>query len=338
MNLKKSLLISINLYKSLLISIYLNKSLFISLLSLLISINLYLSLFISKTVAAPKSSFYPVDVSLSIGEYRFTLFGYTSPFALVTLSGMGIFDLTYADNKGYFIFKNRFSPFSPREACLTAQDQLGRLSSPLCLPPFPTNYNVEIGPVIMPPTLSLDKENYWVGDEVILSGQTVPNSEVDLSLYANKSEFKRMIANERIRSFVTIRFPICVHSRVYAAEKNPPTDGFRLPKFTTTSDDKGNFSIALPSSFAKTFRLFAQTNFLENSSPESRKLTVKILPWWMIIVQFFIMLFSVIKSRLLEFIILLQIVGLVIYFLRRYLHPRTLAIVRRERFSLMKTN
>ena len=44
-------------------------------------------------------------------------------------------------------------PFQKREACLTAKDQLGRMSSPVCLPPFPVNYNVSIGQVIMPPTV-----------------------------------------------------------------------------------------------------------------------------------------------------------------------------------------
>ena len=130
-----------------------------------------------------------VTVSLSIGEYQFTLFGYSSPKALVTIEGLGIYDQTYADNRGYFEFKNRFSPFSPREACLSARDQFGRNSAPSCLPPFPTNRNVTIGPVILPPTLSLDKPDYFIGDEVILSGQTIPNSEVDLSVFTkNKSE------------------------------------------------------------------------------------------------------------------------------------------------------
>ncbi|MFN4213043.1 MAG: hypothetical protein ACK4FL_03740, partial [Microgenomates group bacterium] len=158
-------------------------------------------------------------------------------------------------------------------------------------------------------------------------------SEVDLSLYANVSELKRMVANEQIRSLTFIRFPIDVNSRVYAAENIPHSGGFAFPKFTAKSDSEGNFSIILPSSSSQTFRLFAQTNYLENSSPESRKLTVRILPWWMIIFELFLMLFKIIKSRLLEFIILLQIVGLVIYFLRRYLHPRNLAIVKAQKYA-----
>ncbi len=163
--------------------------------------------------------------------------------------------------------------------------------------------------MIMPPTLSLDKNNYYIGDEVILSGQTVPKSRVSLSMFT-----KQPVSINLIKK----------------------VEAFSLPQVETTSDDKGNFSISLPSSSNQTFRLFAQTNYLENSSPDSRKLTVKILPWWMIIFELFLLLFEIIKSRLLEFIILLQIVSLVNYFLRRYLHPRTLAIEKRGGFSLMK--
>ncbi len=57
----------------------------------------FLLFFYSKNpgqIAGLKSTSSNVEVSLSIGEYRFSLFGYTSPHALVTISGMGIFDQT----------------------------------------------------------------------------------------------------------------------------------------------------------------------------------------------------------------------------------------------------
>jgi len=138
------------------------------------------------TVAGITAQAADVENSVSIGEFRFSLFGYTSPLAQVTFEGLGIFDQTTADDKGYFQFNNRFSPFSSREACLSSKDQFGRLSSPLCLPPFPVNYNVSIGPVIMPPTVSLDKKDYFMGDEVVLSGQAVPNTDVKLSVFTKQ--------------------------------------------------------------------------------------------------------------------------------------------------------
>lgn len=252
-----------------------------------------------------------IRVSASIGEFHFSLYGYSSPQALITFQGLGIFDQTYADKKGFFQFKNRFSPFSPREACLTAQDQFGRLTSPVCLPPFPTNYNLSIGPVIIPPTISLDKGEYWVGDEVILSGQTIPNTQVNLSLFTEKRGLG--LAHLLIPS-------------VYA---------FSLPQLKTRSDDKGNFSISLPSATARKFRFFTTTSFKNQSSPKSLVLHLNVLPKWMLIIKFFLAVWLVLKSRLLEVIILLEIALLVLFFYRGYFHPQS--IKKNKQSRLIKT-
>lgn len=258
------------------------------------------------------------NVNLTIGDHHFTLFGYTSPYALVSFSGLGIFDQTYADEKGYFVFKNRYSPFSPKEACLTAQDQFGRLTSPVCLPPLPTNYDVKIGPVIMPPTLSLDKNDYWIGDQVILTGQTIPNSDINLSLFTENTSYQTI---DQLISF----FPLV--KKTYA---------FSFPKLEIKSDKKGNFSISLPSTSAKKYRFFTQTFYLEKSSPASRKLTVEILPWWMMIIKFFGLIIEIIKARLLEFLILIELIFLTIYLLYSRLHHKQLAIVEYEEKMITK--
>ena len=135
-----------------------------------------------------------VTVSFFIGaEGRFSIFGYTSPAALVSLDAIGSHDDTYANSDGFFVFYNRSAPLFPQESCLTAQDQLGRLSNPICLAPFPNDYYVEVGPIILPPTTSLDKNNYYIGDEVLLTGQTIPNTNVSLSMFTQEvqnSKFK----------------------------------------------------------------------------------------------------------------------------------------------------
>ncbi len=260
-----------------------------------------------------KTTNHQIEINLTIGDHHFTLFGYTSPYALVSFSGLGIFDQTYADEKGYFVFKNRYSPFSPKEACLTAQDQFGRLTSPVCLPSFPTNYDVEIGPVIMPPSLSLNKNDYWIGDQVVLTGQTIPNSSVKLSFFTQNTSY------EIIDQLISIT-PLI--KDIYA---------FSFPKLEIKSDNKGNFSISLPSTSAKKYRLFTQTYYLEKNSPESRKLTVEILPWWMMIIKFFGLIFEIIKARLSEFLILVEIIVLTIYLLHSRLHYKQLAIVKYEK-------
>ncbi len=262
-------------------------------------------------VAAPQSFSLQSTVSASIGEYRFFLYGFTSAYAVVSLEGIGLFDQTTSDKDGYFAFANRFSPFSAREACLSSRDQFGRTSNLTCLPPFPIKYDVDIGPVILPPTVSLNKQNYYVGDEVVLSGQTIPNTDVDLSFFIeeNRSLFQGVRAAS-------------------------------IPELQTKSDKKGNFSISLPSSTADRFRLFTRTYFESQSSPKSTILNLRIFPWWMIIFQLFGLLWTIIRSRILEIILVVQIVALVIYFLRRYLHPHAIAVNRslvvREKHPLVE--
>ena len=223
-----------------------------------------------------------VSVSAFIGDHYFSLFGYTSPLALVTFEGMGIFDQTTADDKGYFQFNNRFSPLSRREACLSSKDQFGRLSSPVCLPPFPIKYDVSIGPVIISPTVSLDKKDYFMGDKVILSGQAVPNTDIKLSVFGQNKGFLGFL------------------SRIYDLPSLiiKPVEAFTFPELLAHSDSKGNFSINLPSSTPEKFRLFAQADFNKSISPNSVKLSLDILPIWMIIIKFFLFIFSTIVGDL----------------------------------------
>jgi len=261
-----------------------------------------------------------VNVFAFVGDHYFNLYGYTSPQALVTFEGMGIFDQTTADDKGYFEFNNRFSPFSSREACLSSKDQFGRLSSPVCLPPFPVSYNVTIGPVIMPPTISLDKKDYFIGDEVILSGQTVPNTDVNLSMFGDAG--KKFEA--RSTKFETnSNFKILILKIISDFALIRPVEAFTFPKITSMSDSKGNFSINLPSSNPEKYRLFAQVNHVKSISPNSVKLNLEILPVWMIVIKFFLFLFSLIRPRLLEILILAEIIY-IIYVIKSHIQSKAI--------------
>ncbi len=289
-----------------------------------------------------------INVSFSLGENRFTLFGYSSPQAQVTLDGMGVFDQTQADYRGYFEFVNRFSPFSPREACLTAKDQFGRVSAPVCLPAFPTDKNVTIGPVVMPPTLSLDKSDYYVGDEVILSGQTIPNSDVNLSMFTDDVNNRSGPA----AALLPVSAQPASSERDLRAAVDPPARAtrpifdffvksayaFNIPELDSKSDSKGNFSIALPSASNKTYRFFTQTNFLQELSPRSLTLNLKILPLWMIVVKFFLLVFNLLKPFWLEFLLVIEVAVLIHLFLRYFFHPYQIitdkAIAVRDSLSL----
>lgn len=283
-----------------------------------------------------------IETTVFIGSNRFTLYGYTSPNALVTLSGIGIYDQTYANNDGYFIFTNSFSPLSPNEPCLTAQDQLGRITMPVCLPKFPIDYQVTIGPVIMPPTLSLDKDEYWVGDQVILSGQTIPNEKVNLSMFAESSG--KLIDSPSIldRVIKAKKNKLNIFSFVLNLVPTKSANAFSLPKVEINADQKGNFSLVLPSSSANQYRVFTQVNFRDNQSPKSVKLSVRVLPWWMMVLKFFALLISIIKSRLLEISILLEFFVLMFFLYHQFFHPykisRSRAIIIREKMALLKLN
>lgn len=272
-----------------------------------------------------------VELSAQVGAAQrcnLNLFGYSSPRALVTLEGVGIYGQVYADNSGYFEFKNYCMPISSTEACLSSQDQFGRNSNPTCLPPFPANQsNIVIGPIILAPTLSFEKPDYFMGDEIVLSGQTIPNSEVDLSVFT-KDRFEALNTKSEAPNkfeFRNLRFIWDLGFRISNFNLIEPVEAFTFPALSAKTDKYGNFSLSLPSSNPQTFRLFAQTNYLKSPSAKSNMLNLNILPWWMIIVKIFAFLFALIRPRLIEIVIALQLIILAGYIIRRYFTFHTIA-------------
>ena len=278
----------------------------------------------------------PILNSISIGDFHFTLFGYTSPHAEVTFDGQGIYDKAYADENGYFSFDNRFSPFSPHEACLSSKDQFGRISSPVCLSAFPVKYNVSIGPVLIPPTLSLNQEYYYTNDQITLSGQTIPDSEVDFSVFTKDGNGKlgmetgqengkwKMVKS--LSSTNQLPNPLLFLSSIFIK----PVEAFSFPELTARSDSKGNYSLSLPSSNPETFRLFTQTKFNDSMSPTSIKLNFKVMPVWMIIIQFFTSILLLLKGRWLELTIIGEILVVLYFILPLIFHHKNLAIILRK--------
>ena len=246
-----------------------------------------------------------VNNSVFIGGSRLNLFGYTSPQGIVTFEGLGIFEQTTANNDGYFVFDVRFSPLISREACLSSKDQLGRISSPVCLPPFPEGDDVNVGPVIIPPTLSLDKKDYFMGDEVILSGQAIPNTEVTLFVFGDDKNFQVI----------------------------KQVEAFTFPELLTQTDKEGNYSVNLPSSNPKKFRLFAQVNYNKSISANSTKLSLEILPFWIFIVRLFVSLLALIKPRLLEIAIISEIIFVLLMLLR---HQNKAIVLYKNKLPIIK--
>lgn len=242
-----------------------------------------------------------IQISATVGGENFTLYGYSSPLVEVGIDGIGLHYETTADNKGFFEFKDKIAPSAPQETCLSGKDQFGRVTKPVCIPPFPTDERVTVGPVILPPTVSLDKDMYIIGDQVVLSGQTIPNTDVNLSVFTDdKANTQDLLS--KILDIQFIR----------------PVEAFSLPELSVQSDGKGNFSVSLPSSSAKAYRIFTRTKYGEDVSPQSLMLHFKILPLWLAIIRMILMLLSFFQRHLFELIILAQIIWLGIYTLRRY--------------------
>jgi len=180
-----------------------------------------------------------VTISAQVPANSITIFGYTSPDSRVELSSSKAFAVTYSQSDGYFIFDNLILPRQSQDLCLTSQDESNRLSNPVCIPePPPINNYTEIGPVLLSPTISLDLQGQYS------SGQSIPNSDIQIYLYQQSS-------------------PLSIVKTVEA---------FSLPVFETKSDSRGNYSLNLPNTTATNYRIFATTQYLDSNSPKSNTL------------------------------------------------------------------
>lgn len=250
-------------------------------------------------------------VSAIISPYRFTLFGYTSPKADVVIEGLGIYDTTEADDTGFFIFFNRFSPLSPREPCIWSKDISGRSTPPLCIAPFTVSRYAVIGPVILPPSISVNGGHYFVGDRAVLSGQTLPNSDVNFAFFIDEKK-----TNQYQKQ------PLSLIKKAYA---------YSFPSLEGKSDEKGFFSIQIPTDQPAFMRVYSSVFFngeekqildIEKlpsaTSPKSITLQTNIYPWWMTIIFFLTSLFNAIKNNLLQTLFLLLILIAIIYLINEF--------------------
>lgn len=226
------------------------------------------------------------QVSATIGKGKLIkIFGYTSPKSLVKLTHTSLQNHTYADDTGYFQFVD-FLPFIVEGLCISSQDQFGRTTQPVCLPTLDLNYTDEIGPILLPPTISLGQSIHYIADEVIISGQTIPNTDIVVSSFVDKSN-----------------------------------DGgaFTLPNLEARADEGGNYSVVTNASTAENYRTFVRVDYLEQLSPLSNKLLIKIYPYWYVFLQGIYMLLSFLKSNLIEFLIISELIMLTAWMLRKYL-------------------
>lgn len=230
----------------------------------ILSGGVFIFFFISPALAS-ENQIWPITVSATIGEPKLTIFGYTSPQAFVELKGYRVSDSVIANKSGYFYFDRVFLPQpNPNypEVCLTVIDRQSRISSfPTCLPPLPSILGeIKVGPVLLPPTLTLEKGEFLPGEQVKAQGATFPNSQV--TIYLANEKPKDFLPSQILNFFIS------------------PTWAFFLPKYETKSDNNGNFEFNLPAQSPQNWRIYAAAKYLDSPSPKSANLAFRILGWW----------------------------------------------------------
>ncbi|KKS95894.1 MAG: hypothetical protein UV71_C0002G0004 [Microgenomates group bacterium GW2011_GWC1_43_13] len=201
-----------------------------------------------------------VTISASLGEPVLRLWGYGSANSRVELSGRGVADFAYSRSDGYYEFSKAFLPaptdFLYPELCLTAIDQTGRATPPTCIPALPANeFSYDIGPIILPPTLSLEAGSTTPDTQVAASGMTIPNSEV-----------KIVLAEGGTGNAIT---KLSIVTEVSA---------YYIPNYTVKSDSQGYFNFNMPATTSDKWRMFAITNYSQvATSPKSNTLTFEVI-------------------------------------------------------------
>lgn len=242
---------------------------------------------------------------------RFAVFGYTSPNAVVKIHSP-IYGETKADNQGLYEFKYLFLTLFREDLCVIAQDTENRSTPPLCIPPPEAYANKRIGPVLLPPSTSISNGNAYIGDTVTLTGQTIPNADVKLSMFTDELQ-----QNKKLTLI-------------------PEAYAYTLPQLSLTSNKKGEYSLTLPTASSQFMRMFTRTLYDGNSTPKSLTLILDIFPMWMVLFKFFASFWSVLKAHIMEIIILTQLYFLLMYFLHRFFKPHSISTHRHRELALIQ--
>ncbi len=239
-----------------------------------------------------------VNVSANIGEGILEIFGYASPNALVILEGRGIYEETTSDKNGYFLFKNRRIRIRSQEVCIRAFINSAASSQPVCFP-IPAKKYIRIGPIILPPIVSMNKLSYAISDFAVIQGSAVPNTAIKVKFFSTDTE-------------------------------DIGTSGISLPELSTQSTSDGNFSINIPSNIDQRLRFYAQTTYDDIDSGKSTTLTVDIFPLWLRLLHITGKSLRNMKEVLSLVIIILELGFLIWFFFVRTKKKHELMIVENE--------
>ena len=205
------------------------------------------------------------------------IFGYTSPDSTVQVNAVRVFGQTNSDKTGYFEFREVAISAEALEICVNTIDSDKRTGFPFCFR-LPDNLNViEVGPLLLSPTVSLSSTKIWQNQKVHAEGKTIPNQPVEVSFF----EISPKTLSQKISNYIAILF----NNQAIAAE---------LPILSTTSQRNGSFSFNLPTSRAIAYRVFIKAAYKDKPTLKSQTLTysigsnfsffmIYILPWFILI-------------------------------------------------------
>ena len=182
-----------------------------------------------------------------------SIYGYGPAEAEVSLVGIGVSERVVSQENGFFRFDSiySYSHFYP-ELCLQAIDSEKRVTQPSCIPALPLDSSVplEVGPILLSPTISLDKNNVVVGDTSLVTGFSIPDSEVNV-----------FIAKDQGSSLSLVN----------------TVNAYYIPTFVVQSKSDGSYEFSLPSSDATTYKLFASGRIGEDLTAKSTTLTYSVI-------------------------------------------------------------
>ena len=189
------------------------------------------------------------------------IYGYGPADSSFYLLGIGVYEATKSDNRGYYKFDNLMFPtilsyaadlLFP-ELCIFAVDENNLVTQPSCIAGMPLNLSVqEVGPILVSPTITISKNIYYQDEFIESSGKTIPNSKVFVSIIKADKSFIPKLINE--------------------------ISAYGLPTYEVASDENGNYSYNLPSNTLDNWKVFASTEYQNNKSPISNTLNFRVKP------------------------------------------------------------
>jgi hypothetical protein len=189
------------------------------------------------------------------------IYGYGPANSSFYLMGIGVYEATKSDNRGYFKFDNLMLPtilsyaadlLFP-ELCIQAVDDNNLVTQPSCIAGMPLNISVqEVGPILVSPTITIGKNIYYQDEFIESSGKTIPNTKVVISIIRQDKSFIPKLIGE--------------------------ISAYGLPSYEVSSDENGDYSFNLPSNTLDNWKVFASAEYQNNKSPASNVLNFRVKP------------------------------------------------------------